>query len=88
MSPTLCRKLLALMAAPLLAGSVSAAAPLPLSTLPAEVEAHGDLDHKQTFYFDAAKTQYAGTAYYYCDGDYVLRGYETAYFTIVQFWCP
>lgn len=76
------RKVMAVLAAPMLLGTVSAAAPLGAAPV------DGQLDHKQTFYTDPAKTVYAGTAYYYCDGHYVLKGYETEYFTITNFYPP
>lgn len=82
LSTTLRRRVVAVFAAPLLLGSMSAAAPA------RGADAHGQLDHKQTFYSDATKTVQVGYTVYYCDGDYFSSGYETAYYTFYNYMPP
>jgi hypothetical protein len=79
---TLRRTLLAAVATPLLLSSLSAA------TLARSSDAHGQLDHKQTFYSDVSKTVQVGYTVYYCDGDYFTSGYETAYYTFYNYMPP
>jgi hypothetical protein len=77
--PALRRKLLALLAAPLLAGAVSAAAPLRAADVRAEVS---DVAYQQTFYSDGSRTQVVGVGYGYCDGSFSMDwGYQTSYWT-------
>lgn len=65
------RKLLALVAAPLLLAAATAAAPSTADTIA----------YKHTFYSDATYTQQVGYAFGYCDGDYIVwSGYETDYY--------
>ena len=78
MGPMLRRKLLAFVAAPLLLGSVSAAAPLQ-RTADADL-----LYYNEKFYSDASHTVQVGAANGFCDGDYIWRwGYSTPYSQIV-----
>lgn len=70
------------LAAALLLGSMYTAAPAGAE------EAHGQVDHRQTFYSDASKTQQVGVAYIYCDGDYSLTGSQTEYYKIVYYTPP
>lgn len=70
------------LATTLLLGSMYAAAPARADAV------HGQVDHRQTFYSDAAKTNQVGVAYYYCDGDYTLTGYVTSYYKIVYYTPP
>lgn len=71
---TLGRKAAAILAAPLLLGSVSAAAPLPRA-VDADV-----LYYTEAFYSNATYTVKVGAANGYCDGDYIMKsGYATAY---------
>lgn len=68
--PALRRKLLAIVAAPLLLGSVSAAAP-----------AKADLQwYSEGFFTSPSFTTKVGHGIGYCDGDYIMTsGYQTAY---------
>ena len=68
-------KLLALIAAPMLLASATAAAPAP-------TEGAADIiAYKHTFYSDATYSQVVGYAFGYCDGDYIVwSGYETDYY--------
>lgn len=69
---TLNRKLIAIAAAPMLLGSVAAAA---FPTAEAD-----QIFYKETFYSTAAQTTIVGVGYGYCDGDYIMHsGYQTAY---------
>lgn len=69
---TLDRKLLAIVAAPLLLGSLTAAA------IP--TEAADQITYKETFYSTAAQTTIVGVGDGYCDGDYIMSsGYQTPY---------
>lgn len=78
------RKLLAALAAPLLLASVSAAAPN--VTAEAHAAAADRVAYKDTFYSNSSYTTIVGTAYGYCDGDYIqATGYATAYFTTKYF---
>ncbi|HEX5869850.1 MAG TPA: hypothetical protein VFY65_05535 [Longimicrobium sp.] len=71
-------KLLAAMSAPLLLGSLSAAAPIPRAA-DADV-----LYYNEKFYSNATYTVQVGAANAYCDGDYIMKsGYATAYSQIV-----
>jgi len=75
---TLCRKAAAFLAAPMLLGSVSAAAPLPRAA-DADI-----LYYTEQFYSDASHTVKVGAGNGYCDGDYIMKsGYATAYSTVV-----
>lgn len=66
--PALRRKLLAIVAAPLLLAGTSAAATADQVT------------GKYTFYSSASYSQVVGYAFEYCDNDYIVAsGYETAY---------
>jgi|GEM_PF-4803141 len=77
--PAFRRKLLALLAAPLLAGSASAAAALPAADVLVEVS---DVAYQQTFYSDGSRTVVVGVGYGYCDGSFAMDwGYQTAYWT-------
>jgi hypothetical protein len=69
------RKLLAFIAAPLLMGTVSAAAPAPN----AHAAAADQVTFMETYYSSAAQTQVVGYGYWYCDGDFILTGYQTPY---------
>jgi hypothetical protein len=72
------RKAAALLAAPVLLGSVSAAAPLP-RVVDADV-----LYYTEQFYSDASYSVKVGAANGYCDGDYIMKsGYATAYSILV-----
>lgn len=72
------RKMLsAPLAAALLLGSMYTAAPA------GAMGVHGQLDHRQTFYSTAQKTQQVGVAYIYCDGHFTMSGSSSPYFTIV-----
>jgi hypothetical protein len=78
------RKLVAVLVAPLLLGTVSAAAP-------AASAAEADLlYYTEKFYSDASKTVQVGAGNGYCDGDYIMKsGYQTAYSTITyRTQCP
>lgn len=64
------RKLVALVAAPMLLVSTTAAAPV----------AADQITYKETFYSTAAQTTIVGVGYGYCDGDYIMSsGYQTQY---------
>ena len=69
--------LAARLATALLLGSMYTAAPA------GAMGVHGQLDHRQTFYSTAQKTQQVGVAYIYCDGDFTLSGSTSPYYTIV-----
>lgn len=74
---TVRRKLLAVLAAPLLAGSISAASPLPAAEIRAQAS---DVAYEQTFYSDGSRTQVVGVGYGYCDGSFSMSwGYQTSY---------
>lgn len=74
------RTLLAVLAAPILLASVTAAAPL--ATARVHAAAADRVAYKDTFYSSSSHTTVVGTAYGYCDGDYIVAtGYETPYFT-------
>jgi hypothetical protein len=78
MPVTLRRTLLAAVAAPLLLGSLSAAAPLPAA---AEADV---LYYAEQFFSDATYTVKVGAANGFCDGDYIWHwGYSTPYSRIV-----
>jgi hypothetical protein len=68
------RKLLALVAVPMLVAAAAAA--------PAPSEGAADvIAYKHTFYSNATYTQVVGYAFGYCDGDYIVwSGYETDYY--------
>lgn len=67
---TLRSKLMALVAAPMLLGSATAAAPVTAD----------QVTYKETFYSSGSYSQVVGYGYWYCDGDYILvSGYETGY---------
>ena len=85
---TVFRRVVAALAAPLLLGSVSAAEP-------SGNRLHGsatvtNVDFRQTFYSDPAKTVQVGVHYYYCDGTHTEQGYITEYYKIVYYMprCP
>ena len=73
------RKLLALLVAPMLLGSVTVAAPV----VTAGVHAAADrVAYKDTYYSNSSHTTIVGVGYGYCDGDYIMSsGYQTVYFT-------
>jgi hypothetical protein len=83
------RRVVVLLAAPLLVSSASAAAPVSPVALDGTA-AVVNVDFRQTFYSDPAKTQQVGVLYVYCDGSYTMQGYETNYYKIVYYQprCP
>jgi hypothetical protein len=81
---TVRRRVLSVLASPLLLGSVSAAAPLSRA-------ADADLlYYTEKFYSNATYTVQVGAANGYCDGDYIMKsGYATAYSQIIyRTQCP
>jgi len=78
LSPWRRRRILAAVAAPLLLGSVSAAAPLSRAA-DADI-----LYYNDKYYSDATLTVQVGAGNGFCDGDYIWHwGYPTAYSKIV-----
>lgn len=76
---TLRRKVAALLAAPLLLGTVTAAATPREST----VAVADQVTYKETFYSDSTYSTVVGYGYWYCDGDFIMvSGYQTAYSTL------
>ena len=71
------RRVVAILAVPLLVGSVSAATPL-------ERADASVLSYSEQFFSDATYSVKVGAANGYCDGDYIWHwGYATAYSQIV-----
>ena len=76
MSTTLRRKLLAIVAAPMLMAAFSAAAPAPR----VHASAADQITSKETYYSSASYSQVVGYGYWYCDGDFIMvSGYQTSY---------
>lgn len=66
------RRVLAVLAAPLLLGTATAAAPASPSA--------DQITAKETYYSSGSYTTIVGSAYRYCDGDLIMiSGYETEY---------
>lgn len=81
MRTTLRRRLVTLLAAPLLLGSVSAAAPLS-RTEAVETDRPAWRDN---YYSDDTYTVQVGVGYGYCNGEYTQYGEPTDYFTTTRF---
>lgn len=87
MTNTLRRRIVAVLATPLLLGSVTAAAPSPAAA-PAASTANPQVVYKETFYSDATYTQAVGEGYGDCDGNLVYMdwGYQTRYSITLHFY--
>lgn len=79
-------KVLAVVAAPLLLGSTTAAAPPALAAPRAEA-ADSQVVFKATYYADASYSQAVGEGYGDCDGNivYMEWGYQTSYVITLHF---
>jgi hypothetical protein len=69
---TLRRKVVALLAAPMLLATATAAAPVGAAA--------DQITYKETFYSSATYSTVVGYGFWYCDGDFIqVSGYQTEY---------